>query len=284
MNIKNTFIVLFIFMSVNYGQTALFPVVPDWQLTPEAQVYDSNNLWDLIDGAADLFLEYSFVDLHLARYKGLNDIEIRAELYKHATSLDAFGIYSQERDPGYKYIKIGVQGYIEEGVLNFLDGIYYVKLSTLQKGNAAQDALMLIAQKLDEHLKQDNAFPQVLNYFPQELKVQNTEKYILRNYLGYSFLKSVITVQYDAKAPFTAFVINAGTNENASTVLGQFLEAVNNSKPVKLAGNHYQINEQQLGMIDIDLQGQFLYGSINCNDKTKKDDLLVKIKILLGKN
>jgi hypothetical protein len=280
---KSIFFVIVLLASISYGQTSLFPVIPDWQVTVEEQVYDSNNLWDLIDGAADLFLEYSFVDLHLARYKGVSDIEIKAELYKHTTPLNAFGIYSQERDPGYKYIRVGVQGYIEEGILNFLDGVYYIKLSTLQKGDTAQNALMLVAKNLDEHLKQVNSFPSVLNYFPAESKLANSEKYTSQNYLGHSFLKSVTTVKYGEKNPFTAFILNAETEANAVKVLNQFMEAVSSLKPFNSGDNHFQINDPQNGMIEIAIQKRFLYGVINCSDKEKREKLLKEIKTALGK-
>ncbi len=278
MALKNILYGLLFLVSLSYGQDLQFPIIPGWQVSVETQVYDSNNLWDLIDGAADLYLEYSFVDLHLVRYKGENDIEIKVEVYKHSTPLDAFGIYSQERDPGYKFIQIGLQGYIEEGILNFLDGDYYIKLSTLQKGNAAQDALLMVAKMLDDHFKQENKFPPVFKYFPAGSKLPNSEKYISQNFLGHSFLKSVTTVKYDDEFPFTAFIIDAGSKEEAIKVLNQFISAETGAKTEKILENHYLINDPLNGVIEIIMQKQFLFGVMNCLDKTKKENFLNEIK------
>jgi len=114
-----------------------FPAIPGWRLTGQPRVYSPANLWDFIDGAAESYLAYSFVDLQVGEYVGPESVAVRVELYRHADRDNAFGIYSMERAPDYSFIKVGAQGYQEEGILNFLTGRYYAKLSTHQKGSAA---------------------------------------------------------------------------------------------------------------------------------------------------
>ncbi|MCK5463933.1 MAG: hypothetical protein KAI95_12985, partial [Bacteroidales bacterium] len=41
-----------------------FPEVKNWNLTVLPDVYTPGNLWDLINGAAESYLSYDFVDLH----------------------------------------------------------------------------------------------------------------------------------------------------------------------------------------------------------------------------
>jgi len=55
--------------------------------------YDGNSLWGLIDGGADVYLEYRFDKLRLqeVNYHGEN---FRIELYRMDNPEDAFGIYS----------------------------------------------------------------------------------------------------------------------------------------------------------------------------------------------
>jgi len=217
-----TFAILLFCSSGIYSQKSSFPQIDGWKTAVEQQVYDANNLWDLIDGAADLFLEYSFADLKLARFTNNAGVEIKAELYRHADNLNAFGMYSQERDPSNHFIKAGLQGYIEEGVLNFVDGEYYIKLSTLQKGKEAQDALLFIAGQIGKSLNRTNSFPTVLKYFPEGSKIVNSEKYISQNFLGYGFLKSAMTVKYNSENPFTAFIIETAGSGEPIKVLDEF--------------------------------------------------------------
>ena len=90
-----------------FAQDSLFPRVPGWNVSMESRVYDANDLWDIIDGAADLYLEYVFDDLHIARYTTGTHREVKAELYRHRDAENAFGIYAAERSPENNFISIG---------------------------------------------------------------------------------------------------------------------------------------------------------------------------------
>jgi len=206
-------LILFIPVAFAFGQISVFPQILGWKITQDDPVYDVNNLWDIIDGAADLYLEYNFIDLHIARYIRTDGIEVRVELYRHDSDADAFGMYSQERDTGYNFIQIGVQGYLQQGVLNFLTGSYYIKLSTYQKGSKAQEAMQTIGRALTTHLKQNNTMPKLFQVFPGEEKLSNTEQYVAHNFLGYSFLNSAYTVMYKDSSAFKIFVIESTTPE-----------------------------------------------------------------------
>ena len=280
------YLYLFLFLTslpnVVSAQESLFPQIPGWSLHREDQVYDSNNLWDIIDGAADLYLEYNFVDLHIARYSS-GGIEIKAELYKHGSPTDAFGIYSQERDPGYRYISIGTEGYIAESVLNFLSGPYYVKLSSNQKGAEVQAAITMIAGKLNDDLKQEKAFPKEFLLFPEEEKNPNSEKYVSQNFLGYSFLKSVFTVMYGKENSFTAFVIPSADESTAQKVLSDFLSVQTGSNYSQTGKNRYEVGNSSNGTIVLGISSRFIYGLINCRDRVKGSHYLDEIEKKINK-
>jgi hypothetical protein len=264
-------------VSLSYSQESLFPQIPGWKITQDDPVYNANNLWDIIDGAADLYLEYAFVDLHIARYFSTDSIEVKAELYRHASDVDAFGMYSQERDTGYNFIQLGVQGYLQQGVLNFLTGSYYIKLSTYQTGNKAQEAMQTIGKMLAEHLKQNNAMPKLFQVFPSEGKLSNTEQYVARNFLGYSFLNSAYVSSYKSSSAFKVFVIESAVPEKASAMLAEYLNAVPKQTVTKLAPDKYQIHDPNNGMIGLQVFDRFVYGIINCTDSKIQNRYLKEV-------
>ena len=59
------------------GGTYSFPEMAGWKLSGEIQIYSRANLYDYIDGAADLYLKYDFQELKVADYqndqKGFRD-------------------------------------------------------------------------------------------------------------------------------------------------------------------------------------------------------------------
>jgi len=270
-------------VSLSYGQESLFPHIPDWKITQEDPVYNANNLWDIIDGAADLYLEYAFVDLHIARYFSADSIEIKAELYKHASDVDAFGMYSQERDTGYNFIPLGVQGYLQLGVLNFVTGCYYIKLSTYQTGDKAQVAMQTIGKRLAVHLKQNNAMPKLFQVFPTAGKLTNTEQYVARNFLGYSFLNSAYVSSYKDGSLFKVFVLESSVPEKANDMLAEYFKAVPMETVTKLAPDKYQIQDPNNGVIGLQIINRFVYGIINCTDYMTRDRYLKELSANLLK-
>jgi hypothetical protein len=238
----------------------IFPQIEGWKLTVEEKAYTPDNLWDVIDGAADLFLEYHFLDLHIARYEQSANLEIKVELYKHASSEDAFGMYSQERYADYHFIALGVQGYMEKGVLNFLSGPYYVKLSTIQSGKEAQDALLMVGKKIEENLHQPRTRPDLVSAFPSGGKRVNSEQYIAKNFLGYSFLNAVYVVSYDDPSPFKAFLIQRDSAGQSSKTIAEYFATIPTGAVTRLTGDRFTVRDPHSGRIDFVQDGRFIYG------------------------
>ena len=265
------FLIVWFSASSLYGQETLFPQLSGWKITQDDPVYTANNLWDVIDGAADLYLEFAFVDLHIARYISTDTIEVKVELYRHASSEDAFGMYSQERDTGYNFIPMGVQGYLQQGVLNFITGPYYIKMSTFQAGNKAQEEMLAIGKKLTEHLKQKNTMPRLFQVFPKERKLPHTEQYVARNFLGYSFLNSAYVAAYKDSSAFKLFVIDAAAQEKASAVLADYLKVIPKDAVTELGPGTYQIQDPHIGVMGVQVMNRYVYGIIGCTDSKTRD-------------
>jgi hypothetical protein len=208
------------------GSDSPFPTVPGWNLAPPPgdSLYTPDNLWDIIDGAAELFLSYGFVDLRIGEYSDPVGTDVRVELYRHASREDAFGIYSQERNPGYHFIEIGTQGYVEERVLNFLCGVYYVKISSHREGQRGIDAMLFVGRRVAAHLQQDLRWPAALAMFPAERRLLNTESYIAENFLGYKFFHSAFTARYETGC--TLFVMQFGSTSEARTAVDAYMKAL----------------------------------------------------------
>jgi hypothetical protein len=251
-----------------------FPEVPGFVLTTEAKVYEPSNLWDFIDGAADLFVSYGFVDLHIAYYHSRSGVEIRAEVYRHDAPENAFGMYSQERSPGNNFVKVGTQGYAEEGIFNFFAGHYYVKLSSNQTGDAVHDSLQTVAWRLETALVQPAVWPSALALLPAEARVPNSEQYIAQSYLGYTFLHGAYTAQYRTNELFEIFVIPT-TSDSIAASMCSALASVNHFTPS--SGSLSVIPDPHQGEIALVVKGRYLGGVVHCKDTSARSKF---VKIL----
>jgi hypothetical protein len=254
------------------------PEISGWKLTVEEKIYTPENLWDVIDGAADLFLEYSFVDLHIGRYQQSPDLEVKAEVYRHKSAVDAFGMYSQERYPDYHFIELGVQGYLEKGSLNFLSGPYYVKISTIQSGQIAQDGMLRVAKEICRHLNQDNGKPQPLGVFPTEGKQANTEQYVARNFLGYSFFNSAFVANYGEGGELKAFVMQMETAEKAQGTITEYLKSLTKSGSVKDEGGIFDIQDPHNGRVEVAVRKNFVFGVVGSGGEKNHRSFLKQLE------
>lgn len=242
-----------------------FPVIPGWQLTGQPVVYSPDNLWDFIDGAAESYLAYSFVDLQVGEYVNAESVAVRAELYLHVDPDNAFGIYSMERAPDYSFIRVGAQGYEGEGILNFLTGQYYVKLSTHQKGPTAAAGLRTVAGQIDAHLAGGSNLPVGLKRLPVEGRQPNTEGYVARNFLGYDFLHHAYTARYEKG--LQVFVMEYPTADSAGAAMRRLLDAVPGTQT---AQDRYRISDPNNGPIAIAQRGPILCGTVGAPDAARE--------------
>lgn len=250
-----------------------FPSLNGWSMTPGEQVYVPGNLWDLIDGAAEIFLSYGFVDLHLAEYKDSTGTDVRAELYRHSSLANAFGIYSAERNPEYNFIDVGTQGYIEDEVLNFLSGPYYVKLTSHTRGPVGREAMVLVARKLEQHLGQQREWPAALALFPTAGRLANTESYIAENFLGYQCLHSAFVARYTMESPLQCFIIELENSAQSREMVAAYFNATHQPPPARIE-DPFVMNDPHNGEVWLSVQGKYVCGIYNCrNGKIAKRSL-----------
>lgn len=254
---------IFLTYSSDPEGTDLFPEIKGWKLTPNERVYVPSDLWDLINGAADTYLSYNFIDLHLADYNNDAGVNIRVELYRHSTFNNTFGIYTTERSPDYNFIDIGSQGYLEEGALNFLCGYYYIKITTGDQGDDAQHSLVEIARNVETNLKQDKNWPDIFRIFPSG-PLPYSEHYIAENFLGFEFLHSAFIADYSKDGDdFQVFIIRTDDPQEVLEMLGKYLKFAKQDPPI--SDGLYKILDPYNGDIDVILKGNTLAGIIGCD-------------------
>jgi hypothetical protein len=153
------------------------------------------DLYQYIDGAAEAFHMYDLVAMVHREYKA-GDAEITVDIYDMGEPINAFGIYSAERSPENRYIQAGAEGYIDEHVLNFLQGSFYVKLSAFSDKGSAQPAMRSFADEISKRIGGAAALPAILESFPAAGRVARSEKYVKRAPLGHEFLAPACTADY----------------------------------------------------------------------------------------
>jgi hypothetical protein len=270
--------VLFLPVPELEGKTINLPEISGWRLAGKPQIFSPETLYDYLDGAADLYHAYEFQELTVAEYKGGGKAAVTVEVYRHQDLNQAFGIYSQERLPDAKYLDLGAQGYYEPNVLNFISGPYYVKITGLNTGEDDEKILLPLAKKVEEILGGTTSFPSILSSFPTEGKKKNTEKFISKNFLGYSFFHSGYTADYEvAGNKFKIFVIEGKDLEDCRGMLESYLLRTGREAKQAVEGLHL-VKDPYHGEVDIFWKGKLIWGILDLNDADLRYQYLRKMK------
>jgi uncharacterized protein (DUF1330 family) len=215
----------FLFLSAPYlvSQEVTFPALQGYKIITDYPVYTPDNLWDFIDGAAEIYLSYNFENLHVGEYKKGKNV-IKLEIYRHKDNIQAFGIYSAERSPTFSFINIGAQGYQTDGSLNFFKGKFYVKMRTYSKSEKILQSLKALALKVADMLQGESSMPKALTEFPDMGKKKNEETYIRESVLGHEFLQGAFRALYEVgNTIFSIFIIDKNSPDESRLVVTKYL-------------------------------------------------------------
>jgi hypothetical protein len=259
-------IIIFLWSPGAEAKDFIFPEITGWKQSAEIQTFIPKTLFEYINGAADLYIMYDFQELKVAEYLNEKEASVIVDVYHHKTPIHAFGIYSQERLSDANFLDIGAQGYIEQNILNFLIGPYYVKINSYNTGAEDKEILPFFAKKVSEKLGQKGSLPSVLSSFPSEGRKNNSEKFIAKNFLGYAFLHSAFTADYELSGKkFKLFVIEGTDRNDCREMVQKYLQQTGSPKKT-ITESHYTIADPYHGDIELHWQGKYIWGILGLND------------------
>jgi hypothetical protein len=284
-NLKYAFILFFCTVCSLSAQTpaelkSWLPEIPGWTVSDKLEVFDPDNLFDRINGAAPLYLENNFREMTQMEYTRGNDY-ISIQAYRHASSEDAFGMYASERSSELKFFPVGGEAQGDDAGIFFFAGNIYVKMwsSTQDK---VFETMKTIAGHLAESIDANAGYPPVVGAFPKEDLIPHSETYVTANYIGHTFLKAVYTAGYKKDGlTFQAFIVDAKSTDGAKEVLDKYFTFT--KQPLEFTEGNLTIKDRYNGDIPAIWKGQYIIGIFSGNtDKiTDASRLLARIAGML---
>jgi hypothetical protein len=268
MNIKLLFLLTGLFYATGhvFGQSPdelykALPAAEGWTLAPEKEVFNRDNLYERINGAAPLFLENNFVEMTAMEYTQ-GDHYITIQAYRHATPEDAFGMYASERSPDMTfYPGIGGEAQGDGYGLYFFAGCVYVKMAASDESDAIFRSMSAIARTWAQRIGTTAAggYPPALAAFPQKGLIPHSMAYITQNYIGHEFLKPVYVADYERDGrKFQAFLIVTPSADDARRLLIEYCRFARQSEAI--AEGNLLIQDRYNGPIPLVWKGNRIAG------------------------
>lgn len=237
-------------------------LVPGWEQSGPKRQYTPDNLFDYRDGAAEGYLIYSFGQMQGIDCKSGSTV-LSIDVSDMTDADSAYGMFSANRDPRQPIAKIGMGAQIMPQSLLFAKGKHFVEIiETDGSTDSNQTAVVqAFAAKIEPLLDGRSTPPEELAWFLPEN--QESAKLVPESVLGLKILKRGYVAKYTQGQ---AFIVVEQSPESAAEVMNRLRARFDNSTPVKLADEGFQIKAPYLDGICIFRKGQTIAGYTNLPD------------------
>jgi len=157
----------------------LYSVLPaevsGWKKAEPPETYDKNNLYDYIDGGAELYISYNFQRLLAVRYQAGPEEEIVVDIFDMGNSYNAFGLFShgREREDGLA----GQGSEYNAGLLTFWKDRFYVSILAYPETEAKKETVLAIGRALADAVPEEGQLPPVIGLLPQANLIPESIRY-----------------------------------------------------------------------------------------------------------
>jgi hypothetical protein len=199
----------------------------EWLLYDEVQHFTPENLYEHINGRAELYLSYNVHRLTYASFDNRNDDQrsIGVSVYDMGSPLNAFGIYSVERLEEEEKIDLGRDAYRTNADYYIWHGQHYIRIISVDAGDESRHVGLDWARTLVESLPEDDRAVWGFETLPRENLIQDSVRYFLVDAMGLDFLRDTFVARYGSEAgPVTAFISRSASPNNAPGILNQYRE------------------------------------------------------------
>jgi hypothetical protein len=159
--------------------TKLLPESLDgWRRSEATQIYDRENLFDYINGGAEIYLAYDFQQLAVQKYAlkmddSLQRKSVIAEVWQMNSAADAYGVYSL--DQMLKDVDIGQKGGYDFGLLRFWKGRYFVKILGLEDN--LKETILKLGRFIEKEIKEQGKLPSLVSKLPSDSLMKRSVRF-----------------------------------------------------------------------------------------------------------
>jgi hypothetical protein len=230
--------------------------VPGWTQTGPDRVYESQNLFEYMDGNAEGYLVYGFLKMQgVTCTKG--DVTFVIDLSDFGDSDSAYGMFTSDVDGRLPTQKIGMNGQIVPRRAFFAKGQYFLEIGANPEGDYTA-ALKEWTAAFEKVIPGSTELPAGLAWFPAEQR--QSLRLVPQSVLGIRALKRGYAAQYDYGKAFVALETSAQSAAAVMEQLRKRFAATSPTTPVAVAEEAFQMSDKYLGRVCVFRQGRFIGG------------------------
>ena len=263
--------------AVGSGIAAYLPVQLDQSgitRVGEVRVFVGDSLYEYINGGAEMYHRYGFVEVATAYYQQ-GKSELVADIYRFADPDYAFGMFSTLRPAQPETVPLGVEGFTAEPTVFFVKGKFMATVLGYDQSPATISAVRMAAEALERILPGTTDWPAMFSLFPQNGRIAGTQRIHAESYLGQASLSDMYTLDcFSGSDTLTFFLTDDESGEKFARWSGQ-AGVGKTSMPGWVDcpydnGNYFIVSNNYYGLIVAGLKGGRLLGIVGYDEKHEK--------------
>jgi len=245
-------------------------------------VYDSETLYEKINGKAPIYLESGFRRLTTQRFVNTKNPKLWGELYVYdmGSGLNAYSVYSRQKREGATELSGTGFACESENSLFMAYGQYYIEFIGSAETRELLDAMRQIVRQIRDSKIANNVEISQFKLFAKENLIPESIKLYLNGAFGCDGLTDVFTGQYQIGDDIvTAFVGERISTEQAAAVCQQYHKFLLDND-----GTNLSPVDAKMKIVDfydtieiIAAEGQYIFGIHEADNRQIAEKLAAKL-------
>ena len=193
------------------------PEIQGWKAAGQDRFFDSETIFDYLDGGGEVYRSYNIKLLLSRRYEREGAPAIIADLFDMGSAADAFGVFSHDLDGEPAWV--GRDSNYKAGLLSFWKGRFFVSLYAEEETEETRRAVLDMGRLASAAIKEDGQKPGLLKLVPEAFAAEGRLQYFHTHpILNYHFFVSAENV-LDLSPRTEAVLARAGAKGARSYLL-----------------------------------------------------------------
>jgi hypothetical protein len=151
--------------------------VGDWEKTGAYQLYLGDDLFQYINGGAEIYHEYGFHSVVVQDYRRVPGEMISLEIYRMRGPESAYGIYTFKRSRRGRALEMGDEARLEDYYLNLWKGSYLVTLTGFDEQETTLAGLQVLAREVSQRIEISAERPPLIGLLPEDDLIPGSRKH-----------------------------------------------------------------------------------------------------------
>lgn len=204
-------------------EAAFFPdKIGEFNRLGQVRLFSKDNLYEYVDGHAEYFLSAGFIGLAVGEYirSGAEgaEPEVVADVYDMGKNIQAFGVFANEVGDDAAIVRVGMMGAKTAQGISFVDGKYFVKITTFREGGPVE----MFADRIDEAIGPAAGEITLFSRLPAVGEILET-RFVKEAYRGLAFATNVIERSYRVGEETFQVSLVSGNEADMKKLLNSYL-------------------------------------------------------------